>query len=347
MMSSRENLSRAIEFRNPEYLPCSLDVALWYLREQDEAKLERIRGMQARFPQAMLTGLDSASNINEPETRDGVSRWVDEWLTEWADDGHGGKTEGYPLAGGWGLLDGYPFPDPVAPGKFASIDDILRGRDGLYVRCTVWFTLFERLWMLRGFENMLVDPYLEEGNFARLRDRVVEYNLATIDQWIARGVDAVFFSDDWGCQRGLLMRPDDWRRFYKPSYRAMFRRARDGGAHVWMHLCGDVSSILGDLIDIGLNVLTPVQPRAMDCPALAREYGGKVCFNGGIDVQGTLIFGTPEDVRREVHELVGMFGGFGGGYIAGTSHIVMPETPLDNVVAMYEALTEYQPHGAP
>ena len=114
-----------------------------------------------------------------------------------------------------------------------------------------------------------------------------------------------------------------------------------------MHLCGDVSSILGDLIDIGLNVLTPVQPRAMDCPALARHYGGKVCFNGGIDVQRTLIFGTPEDVRREVHELVGMFGGRGGGYIAGTSHIVMPETPLDNVVAMYEALTEYQPREVP
>jgi uroporphyrinogen decarboxylase len=347
MMSGRENLSRAIEFRNPEYLPCSLDVALWYLREQDEAKLERIRGMQARFPQAMLTGLDSASFIEEPVTLDGVTRWIDEWLTEWADDGHGGKTEGYPLAGGWGLLDGYPFPDPLAPGKFATSDDILRGRDDLYVRCTVWFTLFERLWMLRGFENLLADPYLEEGSFVRLRDRVVEYNLTTIDQWIARGVDAVFFSDDWGCQRGLLMNPDDWRRYYKPSYQAMFRRARDGGAHVWMHLCGDVSSILGDLIDIGLNVLTPVQPRAMDCAALAREYGGKVCFNGGIDVQSTLIFGTPEDVRREVHELIGMFGGFGGGYIAGTSHIVMPETPLDNVVAMYEALTEYQPHGAP
>gem|GEM_PF-2841421 len=116
-----------------------------------------------------------------------------------------------------------------------------------------------------------------------------------------------------------------------------------GGAHVWMHLCGNVTAILPDLIDIGLNVLNPVQPQAMDVRELAREFGGKVCFNGGVDVQGTLVRGTPEDVRREVHKLVSLFGKFNGGYIGGTSHGVMPETPLDNVIAMYEAFAEYLP----
>ena len=199
--------------------------------------------------------------------------------------------------------------------------------------------------MLRGFGNMLMDPYSDAENFARLRDRVVEYNLAIIDQWTRRGVDAVFFSDDWGCQRGLLMNPDDWRHFYKPSYKKMFDRVRAGGAHVWMHLCGNVTAILPDLIDIGLNVLNPVQPQAMDVRLLSREFGGRVCFNGGVDVQGTLVRGTPEEVKREVHELVSLFGTFNGGYIGGTSHTVMPETPLDNVIAMYEAFAEYQPKG--
>jgi uroporphyrinogen decarboxylase len=74
---------------------------------------------------------------------------------------------------------------------------------------------------------------------------------------------------------------------------------------------------------------------------LSREFGGKVCFNGGVDVQGTLARGTPEEVKREVHELVELFGNFNGGYIGGTSHSVMPETPLDNVIAMYEAFLEY------
>ena len=112
--------------------------------------------------------------------------------------------------------------------------------------------------------------------------------------------------------------------------------------HVWMHLCGDISAILPDLIEIGLNVLNPVQPQAMDVHKLSREFGGKVCFYGGVDVQGTLINGSPDDVKREVHELVDLFGRFNGGYIGSTSHSIMPETPLDNVIAMYEAFLEYQ-----
>jgi len=137
------------------------------------------------------------------------------------------------------------------------------------------------------------------------------------------------------------MEPEDWRRFYKPSHTRMFDRIRSGGVHVWMHLCGDVTAILPDLIEIGLDVLNPVQPQAMDVGRLAREFGGHVCFNGGVDVQGTLICGSPDDVKEEVHRLVDLFGRFDGGYIGGTSHSIMPETPLANVIALYEAFVEY------
>jgi len=107
--------------------------------------------------------------------------------------------------------------------------------------------------------------------------------------------------------------------------------------------CPNIIAILPDLIDIGLNVLNPVQPQAMDVAYLAREFGGKVCFYGGVDVQGTLIGGTPADVKNEVHRLVSLFGRFNGGYLGGTSHSIMPETPLDNVIALYEAFAEYLP----
>jgi uroporphyrinogen decarboxylase len=342
MISGRENYARAIEFRGPEYLPCTLDVNLGWLQETDELKAGRIRELQARFPADLLGALNVARNAQEPVTRDGVRRWVDEWGTGWADPGTGAKTESYPLAEGYDLLSGHTFPDPCLPGRFAQADALLQQRRDQYVRSRVWFTLFERLWMLRGFENMLLDPHDQPKEWAALRDRVVEFNLAVIDQWIERGVDAVYFSDDWGTQRGLLISPTDWRRFYKPAYQVMFARVRAGGAHVWMHLCGNVTAILPDLIEIGLNVLNPVQPQAMDVRALARDFGGRVCFNGGVDIQGTMIHGQPEDVKREVRELVALFGRFGGGYIGGTSHTIMPETPLDNVIAMYEAFLESQ-----
>ncbi len=342
MISGKENYVRTVEFKGPEYLPNTLAVDLDWMQERDKAKGQRIRELQSYFPDDRLCSLSAARNASEPVIVNGVRRWVDEWGTGWEDDGHGAKTELYPLIDGYETLDRYSFPDPDLPGRFQQSDKLLEKRGERYGQAGVWFTLFERLWMLRGFDNMLMDPYLEEKNFRYLRDKIVEYNLAIIDKWLEQKVDSIFFSDDWGSQRTLLIQPDDWRRFYKPSYRKMFDRVRSGGAHVWMHLCGNITVILPDLIDIGLNVLNPVQPRAMDVMELSRNFGGKVCFNGGVDVQGTMIYGTSQDVKKEVRMLVHLFGRYNGGYIGGTSHSIMPETPLDNIIALYEAFLEYQ-----
>jgi len=244
-MTGKENYRRAIEFKGPEYLPTGIGVSLDWLYDKDERKRERVKRLASRFPDdsvGWLTPTDFGESLGNVG---GVNRWKDQWGTGWEDDGHGAKTEGYPLESGYEALAGYAFPDPLRPTRF---------------------------------------------------DSAVE-------------------------------------------------RVRSGGAHVWMHLCGNITAILPDLIEIGLNVLNPVQPQAMDVRELSREFGGKVCFNGGVDVQGTLVRGTPEDVKREVHELVSLFGKFNGGYIGGTSHSVMPETPLNNVIAMYEAFAEYLPHG--
>jgi hypothetical protein len=344
MLTGRENYFRTIEFKSPAYLPTTLGkmwVDLDWLYEKDEAKLERIHTLQARFPDDLLGPLNPARNRVEPSVQNGVSRWVDEWGTAWADHGNGAKPEFYPLAEGYQGLDSYVLPDPHLPARFTQIDAQLETRADLYVLARVWFTLFERFWMLRGFENALIDPYLEPAGFARLRDRILEYDLATIDKLLQRKVDAIYFSDDWGSQQSLLIRPDDWRRFYKPAYKAMFDKVRSAGAHVWMHLCGNISAILPDLVDLGLSVLNPVQPQALDVRWLSREFGGKICFHGGVDVQGTLVNGASQDVKDEVHMLVGLLGKFNGGYIGNISHTIMPETPLDNVIAMYEAFLEY------
>jgi uroporphyrinogen decarboxylase len=346
VITGQHNYRKAIGFQSPAYLPCDISVSFEWLRENDTAKQERIRELQAKFPQDILPWLEAA-RTSERVTRGGASHWRDEWGTGWKEDGNGAKPEHHPLAEGYSLVASHPFPDPHLEGRFQEVDRKLATRGDRYVRAVVWFTLFERLWMLRGFENTLMDPYTQEREWSHLRDRVVDYNLALIDQFLARGVHGIFFSDDWGSQRSLLMDPDDWRRFYRPSYRRMFDRVRSGGAQVWMHLCGNVEAIIPDLIDIGLNVLNPVQPRAMDVRVLSREFGGTLCFYGGVDVQGTLINGSPDDVRREVHELVHLFGRFGGGYIGSTSHTIMPETPLDNVIALYEAFAQYQDPAVP
>ncbi len=340
MISGRENFARAIDFQSPDYIPTMLRVEFDWLHEKDPGKVQRIRDLQSRFPDAMLDWLDAVQNLAEPRQENGSTRWIDEWGTGWGNDGFGAKAESYPLKEGYDKLERYSLPDPDLPGRFDTVDFRLQNRGDRYVLASVWFTLFERLWLLRGFDNILIDPYLDERHFCQLRDRIVEYNLAIIDHWLQRKVDGIFFSDDWGSQRALLINPDDWRKFYRPSYQKLFDRVRSGGAHVWMHLCGNVTAIVPDLIDIGLNVLNPVQPQAMDVNLLSKEFGGKVCFYGGVDVQGTMIYGRPRDVKDEVQRLIDLFGRFNGGYIGGTSHSIMPETPLDNVIAMYEVFLE-------
>lgn len=340
MDSGRDLFRKAIEFRGPDRLPSTINVDFNFLHEKDRDKETRIR--------ELLAGSLAESEpflwcwIDQEDRRDGIVRKVDEWGVGWRDDGHGMITTHHPLEDGYDRLPQVHFPDPCAEGRFRMADARLQNRDGKYTVGTVWFTLFERLWMLRGFDNALTDPYFFEQEFMALKERILEINLGMIDRWIERKVDAVFFSDDWGSQRSLLIDPEDWRRLYRRDYARMFEKARNAGLHVWMHLCGNIEAILPDLVDIGLSVLNPVQPQAMDLDRLARRFGGHLCFNGGVDVQGTLITGTPEDVRMELRRIVDRFGRFRGGYIAGTSHSIMPETPLDNIIALLEALQAFR-----
>ncbi len=336
VLSGRENYRRAIEFGSPEWVPVRLHCPFDSLYDQDEGKKAKVRELEKVLPDDLLSLIPEFGFVRPVERVGGSLRWTDHWGTGWVDDGFGAKTEHHPLEAGYDLMDTHAFPDPSNPSIYEPAERMLSERGQRYVLAPVWFTLFERMWMLRGFDNMLLDPYTEHAQFARLQERVVEFALGCVDEWLKRGVDGIFFSDDWGGQHGLLINPDDWRRFWRPAYAALFSRVREGGAHVWMHLCGDIRAILPDLIDLGLNVLNPVQPRAMPVHELAANFGGKVCFFGGVDVQGVLSSGTPEEVRDHVRDLLRTFALSTGGYILSTSHGIMPETPLDNIIALYE-----------
>jgi uroporphyrinogen decarboxylase len=273
----------------------------------------------------------------------------DEWGVGWKEK----RTVYHPLQQGWDCIGTYDVPpDPRDPARFDEARRMIERNTEKYILGYCWFTLFERLWFLRGFNNMLVDPLLYPEHFRDLRDRITEFNLQIIDQWLEMGVDGIFFSDDWGTQNNLLVSPDYWREHYKPCYRQMFDRIHSGGAQIWLHSCGNVQAIIPELIEVGLDVLNPVQPRAMDVEQLGSEFGGRLCFFGGVDVQGTLPYGTPQDVWNEAACLVEHLGRPEGGYIGGTSHSVLPDTPMENIEALFEAFAqccghEYRRHAAP
>ena len=195
--------------------------------------------------------------------------------------------------------------------------------------------LFERLWTLRGFENVLMDAAAEPDFFEQLVRRVADHQFAVVERLVQLPVDAVYFSDDWGDQRGVILGPERWRRYIKPHLARMYRRVHEAGKLTISHCCGNVRDIIPDLIEIGLDCLQSVQPEAMDPYELKRRWGDRMAFYGGVGSQRLLPFGTPDEVRTEVRTLCREMGR-GGGYILGLAKSFQPETPTLNAVAAIE-----------
>lgn len=234
-------------------------------------------------------------------------------------------------------LDEYELPSvPLEQVKKATEKALNNGKD-TFKFGKIGTTLFERAWSLRGMENLLMD-FLAEPAFAeKLLGRIADYNLAIIEAATGFDIDGFYFGDDYGSQQGLLMSPDTWRRFVRPGLVRMFERVKRAGKTVALHSCGNIREILGDLIDIGLDVYQTVQPEVYDLGKLKKEYGRHLTFWGAISTQQALPFAKPEEVKRLVRETIATMGE-SGGYIAGPTHRVPQDVPPENVVAMVEAL---------
>jgi len=271
------------------------------------------------------------------------AEWTDEWGTRWrhADGGVGASTIAHPI-GTWSDLDDYlahRLPDPAAPGRLDGALPALRMHGAnRYVFGATHFALFERLHCLRGMENTLEDFYAAPREVERLLDALTEYYLGVIHAWgRLDGVDALFMTDDWGTERALMISPLMWRRFFAARYRRLCDAAHGQGLQVVFHSCGHVSDIIGDLIDAGVDILNPLQPEAMDLTWVAREFGGKIAFLGGLSDQAVAVY-TPQQVRDEVHRTIDLLGTpFGNAYVLALSNLLMPEVPFANIVALFEA----------
>ncbi|MHB0997859.1 MAG: uroporphyrinogen decarboxylase family protein [Armatimonadota bacterium] len=228
-------------------------------------------------------------------------------------------------------------PDPGVLGLAEAYPDFITVNQDRFRLASIGFALFERAWSLRGMGQILMDM-IESPDFVHnLFDRITEVNMAHLDIALAQDVDCVYFGDDWGSQSGLIMGPALWREFIKPRVAKMYKRVRDADKYVAIHSCGDVKSILPDLVEIGLNIFNPFQPETMEVYETKRKYHGQLSFYGGISVQNLLPHGTPDDVRRETKRLLSELGK-GGGFIASPSHDVPVDVPPENMAALIEVL---------
>ena len=195
-------------------------------------------------------------------------------------------------------LDGYRFPDPEDDLYFRDIPEKLeRHGDCLRLYC-IGFSLYERAWALRGMENLLMDFYLNPDFVHQLFDRICDYNIARAKKALTYDIDAVYYGDDWGQQKGLIMGPKIWSEFIRPRVERMYAVTREAGKYQFIHSCGDIHELIPDLLGLGVNCINPFQPEAMNVADCMANYRGRVTFHGGLSTQRTLAHGTPDDVRQ-------------------------------------------------
>ena len=232
-------------------------------------------------------------------------------------------------------LSGYAFPDPSAEYRFAGLDDWCRDNAEHYT--VLWAgDLWERATFMRGMEPILLDVAADDSFVAELLRGIADYVLATATILLDRyEFDAIAVSDDYGSQRGLLMSPAHWRRLVKPLLTEIYGLAKSRGRAVFHHTCGHVTPIIPDLIEIGLDILHPIQPETMDILELKRRFGEELTFCGGLRTQDLLPRGTAGKVRSAVRELKETMG-VGGGYILEPGITVQDDVPLENVLAMID-----------
>ncbi|MCL5985573.1 MAG: hypothetical protein M1371_03305 [Actinobacteria bacterium] len=355
-MNSKERVLMALNHEEPDRVPKDC----WFTPEIEE-ELKVILGISSSEPYQLqvelghdwLTielGIDLGFLINQrPECKipEAANLYKDEWGIIWKEIsyGKGAYCEIYehPIKD-ISEVDKYTAPDPMDPeiiksakrtiNEYGSTHAIMGG-----VPCTI----YEAAWYLRGKKELIYDFYDNPDFVEVLFDKVMEYHLIAGDRLIELGVDVIWAGDDVGNQSSMEISPELWRKLLKPRYAFMFEhwRKRNRNIKIAFHSDGYIEPIIDDFIEIGLDILNPVQPLSMNPAEIKKKYGRNLSFWGTVDVQYVMPLGSAKDVINEVRERINTMAP-GGGFILCTAHAVQPSNrAIDNIFAYYWAAEKY------
>jgi len=346
----RDSYLRTVEMREPKWIPCNVfwPPATWYKYRY------KLRDIVIKHPsifgrsQIMKLNFDSF-----PFWHKGTER-VDEWKCVWHYfyEGLEGQVKAHPLEN-WSDLGFYEPPDPlkmVGPTPdsrppFETWDEISRRieKERKQGQLTMGYLphgcMFQRLYYVRSFRNLMMDFISEPPQLQDLIDMVCKYNLKVIDRWLDIGVDVMIFGDDIGVQNRIPISPRAFRKYLVPAYEEMFGMCREAGVHVYLHSDGHVLEVAEDLIKAGVSVLN-LQDRVNGIDNIAKVCKGRVCVDLDIDRQRLLPFGTAQEIENHVREAVTKLGSKKGGLMFKAD--CYPDVSLANIEAVCQALEKYR-----
>ena len=283
----------------------------------------------------------------------GDNRLIDEWGIEWhLPDGFSNyEIANSPL---WGKVSPndiktYKWPDPYnIPGLkgLRKNAEALREATDKAIIANLALQIHTQSYFLRGFSDYLMDLVIQPSLVEAIMDGVLDVfveRAKIIMNEIGDLVDIVYVADDLGTQTGPLFSPEIYRKILKPRQMKLFEAIKNKNeVKILYHSCGSVVKFIDDFVDVGVDILNPVQVTAkgMNTEDLKKKFGHKICFWGGIDTQHVLPFGTPEEVREEVKKRIDDLAA-SGGYVVAPVHNIRPEVPPENIIAMVEAVREF------
>ena len=237
----------------------------------------------------------------------------------------------------------FPWPDYTAADCHEHLEaEVARLQaDGWYVQGGVGH-IWESAWQMTSMEKIMIDFIEHPDQAGFVIERITHDAQFKARRFAEAGCDAISCGDDIGMQHKLMMHPDMWRQWLKPAWARVWRTAREAkpDIQIFYHSDGNIEDVIPDLIEIGLDILNPVQPECMDPAKLKAQYGQQLAFWGCVGRQTSFPFGTPEEMRQTVKQLIKTVGKGGGLFLAPT-HVLEPEVPWENIVAFFEAVETY------
>jgi uroporphyrinogen decarboxylase len=294
---------------------------------------------------ADAVGITVCASANSPTVNLG-GLMKNEWGMVFKDTGQYNEFYEFPLAHAETEKDicNYSFPDPFAPGRWDAAQRTISKYGKTHgIIADLETTLFETAWYLTGLEKFLVDLMMEAEYINPLLDKIQFIHTEYGKKLIEMGADVLWCGDDFGSQTSLMIDEDTFRRVFKPRIREMFTEFRKVNPNIKLawHSCGAIKPLITDFIEVGLDILNPIQPLAagMEPQQLKNEFGKDLIFFGGICVQDLLPNSTPEKIKAEVLRRVEILGK-DGGYIIAPAHNIQEDTSVENIVALFDAVRQ-------
>jgi hypothetical protein len=331
-----KDVRAAIHFENPPRPPRLQ--TLWHSQETLDYYGQEFVELQARYPDDICV-VDIAIEYWNAPADDPDYRWAFNGKKEDVS----AAVDAKPVIEDFSELGDFIAQMPRTD-RAEAFDRVARCRqenpDSYILEC--WGHYFhQRIACLRGIENLLYDFYDHPDELRRLMDAFLDFYSVWAKRAARAGANGVWAGDDLGTQISLFMPPDTFRSLYKPVYKKFAEILHSNGLDFWLHTCGNVTEILDDLIEVGVDVIHPIQVGAMDAEQVASKYAGKVAFWVGMDVQNLIPFGSPEEIRRGVRKRAETFYRPAGGVIYGAGNSLVPNIPIENIAAYAGSLFDF------